>query len=196
MRSSGHDARCRRREGTRKTSSPSGRPSTRPSSRRLPGLAPTTRTPASSVATTSTPLLLFFLLSCKYKTTFQMQQPGRKKESDEDVASMDVRFISVYINRRPASTNRSAQQIQAYSSRLVLGEDGHVGAELREVLLLPQGRDRLGLRVEVHASLCATRSPQTHTRPRQRTRHYARHDTAHEKRGKRRRSVCDVCTLP
>jgi hypothetical protein len=28
-----------------------------------------------------------------------MQQPGRKKESGEDVASMDVRFISVYINR-------------------------------------------------------------------------------------------------
>ena len=48
---------------------------------------------------------------------------------------------------------------------LVLGEDGHVGAELREVLLLPQGRDRLGLRVEVHASLCAARTftPNRHT---------------------------------
>ena len=74
----------RRREGTRKTSSPSGRPSTRPSSRRLPGpgLA-ATRTPASSsVATTST--LPSSFLSCKYKTTLHQQskpvRQGRRRE--------------------------------------------------------------------------------------------------------------------
>lgn len=36
---------------------------------------------------------------------------------------------------------------------LVLGEDGHVGTELAEVLLLPQGGDGLGLRVELDARL-------------------------------------------
>jgi hypothetical protein len=44
----------------------------------LPDLT-TTRTPASSVATTSTPLLLFFLLSCKYKN-YSSDATAREEE--------------------------------------------------------------------------------------------------------------------